>query len=121
MKYLLAALYGIIGVMFFYSAIFHNRAEKGKGKDKVVFYKAYDKKVRKIVPVLVRLTNVLLGICMAGFCTASALMPQAGNGEYAKYAGISNNLFIISAYALLVPIGIVVITWIWMQFHRKKR
>lgn len=108
MKYLFMVVYGVIAIIFFGSSLSLGRKRK-VGKDKII-YKAYDNKVKKSVPPIVVFTNILFGLCMTSFFVASAFYPES----------ISTKLFIISAYSLLVPVGIVLVTWIWMQFHKKK-
>ncbi len=108
MKYLLMAVYGVIAILFFASAI--SLCMKRKKKTDSIIYKAYDKKVKKNVPPIVVVTNVLFGFCMSSFFVASAFYPK----------NISTTLYIISAYALLAPVAVMLITWIWMQFHKKK-
>ncbi len=108
MKYLLMAVYGVIAIIFFGSAL--SLCMKRKKKTDSIIYRAYDKKVKKSVPPIVVFTNILFGLCMVSFFIASAYYPQ----------NISTTLYIISAYALLAPVAVMLITWIWMQFHKKK-
>ncbi len=114
MKYLMMAIYGILALIFFCLTFY--KGKKIEEKEKAI-YKPYDAKVKKIIPPFVKLSGVLFGVSMLGFFVASFLMPGGG----VENASVSTLLYSISAYSLLIPVAIVVIGWIWMQFHRKKK
>ena len=114
MKHLMVAIYGILVILFF--CLTFGGGKKMKEKEKTI-YKPYDAKVRKVIPPFVKLSGVLFGATMLSFFLASILMPGGG----IENANISTFLYSISTYMLLIPVGIVVIGWIWMQFYRKKK
>ncbi len=113
MKYIMIAIYGGLAIIFFCLTFCKSKGLKEKEK---AIYKPYDSKVKKIIPFFVKLSGVLFGICMLGFLAAAVLMP----GGLIENAKISTLLYSVFAYALLIPVGIVVLGWIWMQFYRKK-
>lgn len=114
MKYLMAAIYGILAIIFF--CLTFGGGKKMKAKEQAI-YKPYDPKVKKIIPPFVKLSGILFGVAMLGFLVASILMPGGG----IENVSVSTLLYSVSAYLLLVPVVIVVFGWIWMQFHRKKK